>query len=420
MPISSSRITARITRADARRRVARVVAALILATAAPAVSQHTGDDPAVQRAEAELRAEPRNATLNLLLAFRRHAAGDLTGAKASLRQVLRLGDGFMPNSEEFLPRLRGDAEYQAILAAFEARLPRTAQAPVAHRFADRTLLPEGVAWDAGSGRTFIGSARGSVVSVDPSGREAMFGEAARDPLLGLTVHRGLGWLCAVSSNAFLEDGQSDKRNQLNCLDLETGVLKRRYMLPEAGGINDVQIDADGRTAYLSDSDQGTIWRLSLDDGALDRLIPEASLRDINGLAMTADRRGIHAAWRYGIAYVELNTGTLRKRIDTRLRDHVSIVDGLYRVGNDLVGVQSITTPGRVIRIKLSRDGKRALAVRTLQSHHHPDFDQPTTGAVVGNRLRVLATTQISRLSPDRSIREPETLKPPTLIDVPLD
>jgi hypothetical protein len=56
----------------------------------------------------------------------------------------------------------------------------------------------------------------------------------------------------------------------------------------------------------------------------------------------------------------------------------------------------------------------------LQSHHHPDFDQPTTGAVMGNRLRVLATTQISRLNPDRTIRELETLKQPALIDVPLD
>jgi sugar lactone lactonase YvrE len=426
MPISSSRITTPITNVETRGRLRTSAAALIaaaLVAAIPAISQPTGDDAAsaaVRRAEAELRAEPNNATLHLLLAFRRHAVGDVAGAKAALRETLRRGDGFLPNTDEFLPGLRADAEYRGILSAFEARLPRTANAPVAHRFADRTLLPEGVAWDAASGRTFVGSARGVVVSVDPAGREAVFGEAARDPLLGLIVHRGLGWLCAVSSNAFVDDGQAEKRNQLNCLDLETGALKRRYQLPEAGGINDVQIDAEGHTAYLSDSDQGTIWRLSLDDGALDRLIPENSLRDVNGLALTADGRGIHAAWRYGIAYVDLKTGKLKKRIDAKLRDHVSIIDGLYRVGNDLAGIQSITTPGRVVRITLSRGGKRAVAVRTLQSHHHPDFDQPTTGAVMGNRLRVLATTQISRLNPDRTIREPETLKQPALIDVPLD
>jgi hypothetical protein len=55
----------------------------------------------------------------------------------------------------------------------------------------------------------------------------------------------------------------------------------------------------------------------------------------------------------------------------------------------------------------------------LQSHHHPAFDEPTTGALVGDVLLVIANSHVGRYQPDGSLREPQLVRPPELVAVPL-
>ncbi len=56
------------------------------------------------------------------------------------------------------------------------------------------------------------------------------------------------------------------------------------------------------------------------------------------------------------------------------------IDGLYWHEGDLLGVQNSTNPGRIVRIALADKGNRIEGLTMLQSHHHPEFDEPTTGA----------------------------------------
>ena len=55
----------------------------------------------------------------------------------------------------------------------------------------------------------------------------------------------------------------------------------------------------------------------------------------------------------------------------------------------------------------------------LQSHHHPDFVEPTTGAIADGALHVLANTYVGSYQPDGSLRDAEKLKPTVVIAVPL-
>jgi hypothetical protein len=95
------------------------------------------------------------------------------------------------------------------------------------------------------------------------------------------------------------------------------------------------------------------------------------------------------------------------------------IDGLYWHQGDLVGVQNVSNPGRVIRIALADGGKRIAGLTVLQSRHHPAFAEPTTGTVVGEALHVIANSHVAQFQPDGSIRAPQALWPTAIVAVPL-
>jgi hypothetical protein len=94
-------------------------------------------------------------------------------------------------------------------------------------------------------------------------------------------------------------------------------------------------------------------------------------------------------------------------------------DGLYWHGGDLVGIQNVTNPGRVIRIALTDHGTRISVSTVLQSHHHPEFAEPTTGAIAADALCVIANSYVGHFQPNGSIKDPGRLKPTAIITVPL-
>ena len=94
-------------------------------------------------------------------------------------------------------------------------------------------------------------------------------------------------------------------------------------------------------------------------------------------------------------------------------------DGLYWHDGDLLGIQNVTNPGRVVRIRLEDDGRRIAGLTVLQSHHHPEFDEPTTGAIARGALHVIANSYVGHHQPDGTIKDAEQLKATAIVAVPL-
>jgi hypothetical protein len=95
------------------------------------------------------------------------------------------------------------------------------------------------------------------------------------------------------------------------------------------------------------------------------------------------------------------------------------IDGLYWHDGDLIGIQNSTNPGRVIRIALTDEGMRIAGVTVLQSHHHPEFDEPTTGAIANGALHVIANSYVGHYQPDGTIKDTADLKRTAIVAVPL-
>ncbi len=285
---------------------------------------------------------------------------------------------------------------------------------------DAALIPEGIAFDTRRRHSYVGSiAQRKIVVRDARGRLRDFSRPSDrlDAVLGLAVDARRQQLLAVSTNGFEESARTLRRNAVMRYDLRSGRLAERIDVPDARQLNDIAVAADG-TLYTTDTPGGSLWRRKPGEPGFSAFGQAGSLPGANGIALSPE----------GTIYVTISTGIAR--IDPgsgefmRLPQPDSVVtggiDGLYWHNGDLIGVQNVTNPGRVIRIRLADAGRRVAGIAVLQSHHHPALAEPTTGAVVGETLHLIANTYVAHYQPDGSVKDADKLKPTVILAVPLN
>jgi sugar lactone lactonase YvrE len=178
--------------------------------------------------------------------------------------------------------------------------------------------------------------------------------------------------------------------------LPDGALVRAYPVPATMGslLNDLAIGPDG-SAYVTSTRTGALLRID-PRGGVEHFLPPGSLPDPNGVTLSGDGTALYVAGWYTVTRVELATRkTARLGKPRGVAD--GCFDGLYAHRGDLVGVQNcVHQPGRVLRLHLSRDGRRIRRVSVLESSN-PLFDGVTTGAVAGDRFYFGANTQFRKL-----------------------
>jgi len=377
------------------------------------------DDAAKRRiaaVEALLKQRPEDATLHFFLARFQCEAANVAAALEALENTARLGDGFLPTQDGFEPCWK-DARFQQLRSRMEARLPRLDYAPTAFELDDRGLIPEGIAYDAASGAFFLGSvAKGTITRVGWGNALSEFAPRSEglDGILGIAVDAPRRILYAVATSALTAEGRQRRRNAVLAFDIDKGTLLRRVDVPGAMQLNDVAVAFGGRV-YASDSASGAIFEIPR-EGAARLLVPADRLRGSNGLAASPDGKRLYVGHSTGIALVDPASGEV-KRVNNTTRETVAGIDGLYEFQGELIGVQNVTNPGRVIAISLARDGESITRVRTLLSHHHNALAEPTTGVVTERGFYLLAATGVGRFNDNGKIDDPASVPRPTVVRV---
>jgi hypothetical protein len=397
-----------------------LLAVLLLSLGLGAFAQQ---DPAVLRRTIEqieqvIQQRPTDPSLWFFLSRFKAELGDKDGAIAAMQKVAELGDGFMPTEQGFA-NVWNDPKFKEIVAKIESKLPRLDYAPVEFEVEDRALIPEGLAYDAKSGNFFLGSvAKRKILRIDSHHAVSEFAGASADldSVLGIAVDGPRRRLYAVSTSALTGEGEKRLRNAVVAFDVDTGKLLQRYDVPMARQLNDVTVAFGGRV-YASDSLTGAVFELRADGQPRELLAPN-QIRGTNGLAASPDAKRLYVAHSTGLAMVDTATGAM-KRITNNTRENIAAIDGLYEYQGDLIGVQAFTTPGRVIRITLSKDGEAVTSVKTLLSHHHSRLFEPTTGAIRADNgyFFLLSATGVTHFNRRAQIDEPESIPNPTVLRV---
>ena len=378
----------------------RYVLSVLLALAPGAPFAQPPDDAARYFFVARSQAQARNAD----------------AAVAALAKAAELEDGFVPARELGFENVWNDARFQKLRAQMEAKLPQLDYAPVAFEIDDARLIPEGIAYDQPSRSFFLGSiAEHKIVRVAENLHVSDFA-LGLDSVLGVAVDSPRRVLYAVSTSALTEAGRKPRRNAIVAFDIDSLRMLRRVDVPDAAQLNDVAVAPGGRV-FTTDSESGAVFEI-LKDGTLRTLVKRDELRGSNGLAASADATKLYVAHSAGLAVVDLVKGGVM-RMPNRTRETVAAIDGLYQWQGQLIGVQNVTTPGRVVLVTLSRDGTAIDHVQTLLSHHHNRLDEPTTGAVTERGFFLLAATGIAHYDERGEIRRADSLPNPTVLRVPL-
>lgn len=390
-------------------------------------SARAADDAATAAARASLeriqalrKERPGDSVLVFFQALTHINLGEREAAFELLRSLKGRKLGLIPSRGLGFDAVWDDPEFQKIRNELAADEPKTPDAPVVFRVKDPKLIPEGIAYAPAGERFLIGSiAQRKIIITDAKGNARDFSKPSDklDTVLGLAVDAKGEHLYAVSTNGFLDEAKTERRNAVMRYNLKTGDLLDRFNAPDAMQLNDIALAPDG-TLYVTDSMSATLFRKKPDETTLTRFGAAGALRGGNGIALGTD----------GMLYVASSTGILR--LDTATGEPTRLpqpdtvmtggIDGLYWHDGDLFGVQNVSNPGRVVRIALAEKGSRIAGLTVLQSHHHPDFDVPTTGTFANGALHVIGNSYVQRYQPDGTIKDAGDLKGTAIVAVPLE
>ncbi|MGZ5648960.1 MAG: hypothetical protein ACXWG8_01395 [Usitatibacter sp.] len=399
-----------------------LVAVLLFAFILPAFAQHDAESArrTVAAIEQALKQQPDDATLWFYLARYQAGLGEAKAAVAALRKVAELGEGFLPPRDEF-ERVWDDPDFVAVRNRLEAKLPALDYAPTAFEIEDRTLIPEGIAYDIPSRSFFLGSiAQRKVLRItfDNSVSDFVGAGADLDAVLGVAMDSPRRILYVVSTSALTSEGEKRRRNAVLAFDVDTRRFLQRYDVPSAIQLNDVAVALGGRV-FTTDSGSGAVFEIPVKGpGPARELVAPGQVRGSNGIAASPDGKRLYVAHSTGLAVVDVSSGEL-KRVANNTRDNVAAIDGLYEWQGQLIGVQNVTTPGRVILISLSSDGEAVTRVQTLLSHHHNALGEPTTGAITERGFFLLAATGVAHYGRDGKIDKPDSVPFPKVVRIPL-
>ncbi len=365
---------------------------------------------------AALDRRPRDAMLYYFEAVTWADCDQTEAMLSALGRTQEFGAGFLPVRSIGFDKVWNVPAFQERYRQFEHALPRVGvDAPVAYTVSGADLIPEGIAYDERESALYMGSiARGEIIRIR-NGKQDVFADrrAGLTNVLGLAIDSGNRRLYAVNTSALTEAG-GPARNEVVAFDLQTGAVTGRFTAAQARQFNDVALSPAG-ICYVSDSAAGVVYRGRMaEPGALEVLVKPGTFGGPNGLAVGDGV--LFVAHTTGIARVDVESGAVTP-LTNETREAVGAIDGLYFRDGALFGIHNATNPGRVIRIELDADRTKIINIRTLLSHHHPALNEPTTGAMAGDRFLVLANSYVATLDEKGNIRDRSVLRDPVVLAV---
>lgn len=349
-------------------------------------------------------------------------AADTAQLLDALRHYADLGLGRDLRADPRLASFATLPAFDSLAARHDANRAPFVRSTVRATFADSGSWPEGVDHDPRTGRFYLASiARRTVVVRERDGREHDLiprGRAGALPVLAVRVDtaRGLAW---VTESPVAQAGAPAGDAALLRVRLADGAIERRYTLPASARghtLGDVALASAG-DVLVSDSDDPALYRLRPGADTLERLTSPL-FRSLQGIATSPGGRIAYVAdYSHGLLRVDLASGEV-ERVAEAAGVTALGCDGIAWYRGSIVAVQNGVAPARVVRFALSADGRRITGAETLD-RHLPLADEPTMGAIVGDRFVYVANSQWEKRDRSGAPRAGAALTAPVLLELPL-
>jgi sugar lactone lactonase YvrE len=349
-----------------------------------------------------------------LLAHDYARLGEQEKALALLKQCVALDEGFDPTGDRAFSSLQGSSEFRSLLEHVRQRNSPVRRARVAFTVAQNDLFPEGLAVDAAKRVFYMGSEyHNKIVRISEAGKVTDF---VKEGIYDLMPVGGVHVDPADHSVWCATDPGEKNRSEIVHFDAQ-GKLLGRYRPSTAGPhtLNDLVLR--GRSEiYVTDTEGNHVFRFDRESQGFAELNLGRPLFGPNGIAVSNDGHLLYVGDNLGIIRMDLRTNVAQD-VEPAAHDTMAGVDGLYWYEGGLVGVEYGTGAYRVIRWKLSPDGRNVRSSETLERGTEM-VRNPTTGAILDGKFYFLANTGIENLE-DGKIADPTRLEPLHIAVLPL-
>lgn len=286
-------------------------------------------------------------------------------------------------------------------------------------------MPEALAFDAGTGRIFVGTVRDGLILVRGEDGDELTVFADSDDTPGLRAvfdllvdeTRGHLWAATGTTGQYRNARSSDfGRTSLIKLDLATGEKLGEYrVLPDGQQhmLGAMALAADG-TIYAADGSAPLIYRLQPGDERPQPFLGTPVFTGLRGIALSEDEQRLYVA-DYDLGLFFFNLEENRQGFALGIPETLNLggIDGLYQWDGHLVVIQNGVTPQRVLRLKLDDSGTRVASLATM-AKALPAFDNPTFGTVAGDDLLFLGASHWRYVGPDGRVVHPPLPDVPVL------
>lgn len=367
-------------------------------------------------------ARPNNPRLIYNLASAYAVNGQTEQGLDSLDRLAKMGLSFAIEKDDDFKAIFSTDRFKSIEAKFAENLKPLNNSSKAITVADKTLIVEGVAYDKQSKNFYLASVhQRKVVVVDKNGVAKDFSNES-DGLWGVygirvDAKRGWLWISSFASIAMKNYQESDKnRAGIFRYDLKTGKLLKKYLLSDdkRHALGDLIIAGNGRI-YSTDSAAATIYTIDPKKDEIEEFLRSDQFASTEGLATGQDGGTLFVA-DYSKGIFRIDTAT--KKV-TQLIPAADItllgIDGLYFYRGNLIAIQNGINPHRVAVFTVN--GDKITGYKTLEANH-PDFDEPTLGALVGDNFYFNANSQFGHFN-EKGVLATEKLRPPVILKVDL-
>jgi len=322
------------------------------------------------------------------------------------------------NPRDF-PGLQNREEFRALKLKLQRQQQRRERGQRALLVNVAGLVPEGLAYDAKRDRFLVGAMNAPRIhAVDRHGRVSLLWSTdAPVVVLGMSVAGDGETLLAVVNPTPQARAAGTLRPFVARIALADGHEISRLPADDAAFLNDLCQMRDGRV-FVSDSEQSRLFRAGPADTALSLWSEPGHAIAANGMACDDAHDAVYVAVYNGISRIDAASGQAQLLAGPN-GAATGGIDGLYLADRYLVGVQNGFGAGRVLRARLSADGREIHRVETLESAI-VDLNEPTTGTLTPDGFVYIANSQIWKWDADKQSLRPDTrLSPIMLRRVPL-
>jgi hypothetical protein len=297
--------------------------------------------------------------------------GNKTEALRWLEKYAAMGLKYDVAQDDDLKPLLTDAAFAPIAQEMKERTQPVQRAEAVCTLPLPDLMPEDLAFDRAAGTFVVSSIQHHTlyrVKLPKAGEAEcaiqeipLEDQAKRWPVLAVSADatRNLLWMTACAMPGFGGfPKEDDGKTALLAIDGATGRVVRRFDLATGGPgvLGDMSVADDG-TVYVSDSIGGGVYRVrgDLKTAALEKIAGDFFSPQTPVLAADGKRLFV-ADYSMGIAVVDLTKPNPPGQLNYLPHaDTIAVtgLDGLYRSGDSLIGIQNGTEPPRIMRFRLN-------------------------------------------------------------------